>query len=194
MACVTARETPRDRPRARRPPAAGWRRRKPGSAKTRPAHFLVQQPDGVVLAIVGAERIRAYEIPASPVLSLHAACVARTGRISCGTTGTPSRAACQAASEPASPPPMMWRGEECFVLLFMAQSNAFDVEHEFALFSCDAHPASRSLSENASCTNRHVIAGLVPAFRTKPPENSCSWMTTFADPLHGASADEECCT
>ena len=33
--------------------------------------------------------------------------VGRTGRISCSTTGTPREATCQAASEPASPPPMM---------------------------------------------------------------------------------------
>jgi hypothetical protein len=32
------------------------------------------------------------------------------GRISCSTTGTPRSAACHAASEPASPPPMMWMG------------------------------------------------------------------------------------
>src|SRR5262245_1782928 len=34
------------------------------------------------------------------------AAVARTGRISCTTTGTPRAAICQAASDPASPPPM----------------------------------------------------------------------------------------
>ena len=32
------------------------------------------------------------------------------GRISCRTTGTPISAACQAASEPARPPPMTWIG------------------------------------------------------------------------------------
>src|SRR3972149_4828593 len=31
----------------------------------------------------------------------------RPGRISCSTTGRPASAICQAASEPASPPPMM---------------------------------------------------------------------------------------
>ncbi len=34
------------------------------------------------------------------------ASVERTGRISCSTTGTPALTICQAASEPASPPPM----------------------------------------------------------------------------------------
>ncbi len=34
--------------------------------------------------------------------------VATTGRISWSVTGTPIEAACQAASLPASPPPMMW--------------------------------------------------------------------------------------
>ncbi len=38
------------------------------------------------------------------------ASVARKGRISCSTTGTPARAICQAASEPASPPPITWMG------------------------------------------------------------------------------------
>src|SRR5262249_57504833 len=32
--------------------------------------------------------------------------VVRSGRISCSTTGTPRAAICQAASDPASPPPM----------------------------------------------------------------------------------------
>ena len=36
--------------------------------------------------------------------------VERTGRISCSTTGTPRRAICQAASEPARPPPITWMG------------------------------------------------------------------------------------
>ena len=39
--------------------------------------------------------------------------VARTGRISCRVTGTPRDAACHAASEPASPPPMMWITDQC---------------------------------------------------------------------------------
>ena len=34
-----------------------------------------------------------------------------TPRISCRTTGTPALAICQAASEPARPPPMTWTGE-----------------------------------------------------------------------------------
>ncbi len=38
------------------------------------------------------------------------AAVAVSGRISCSTTGTPASAACQAASDPASPPPMTWMG------------------------------------------------------------------------------------
>src|SRR5215210_747606 len=44
----------------------------------------------------------------SPVLC---AGVPLTGRISWSTTGTPRSASCQAHSEPASPPPMMWTGE-----------------------------------------------------------------------------------
>ena len=36
--------------------------------------------------------------------------VPTTGRISCRTTGTPAEAICQAASEPARPPPTTWMG------------------------------------------------------------------------------------
>src|SRR5215211_2554274 len=42
------------------------------------------------------------------------ASVPRTGRISCSTTGTPAAATCDAASEPARPPPTTWIG---FVML-----------------------------------------------------------------------------
>src|SRR5215207_3110859 len=38
------------------------------------------------------------------------ASVPRRGRISCSTTGTPALAICQAASEPARPPPTTWMG------------------------------------------------------------------------------------
>src|SRR6185295_628795 len=46
----------------------------------------------------------------SPVLCTG---VGRTGRISCSSTRTPRRAACQAASEPARPPPMMMTRVAC---------------------------------------------------------------------------------
>src|SRR5262249_20820025 len=39
-----------------------------------------------------------------------------TGRISCRTTGTPALAICQAASEPARPPPTTWMGLKVWVI------------------------------------------------------------------------------
>ena len=47
-----------------------------------------------------------FEQTSSASASVLCTGVARTGRISCNTTGTPRDAICQAASEPASPPPM----------------------------------------------------------------------------------------
>ena len=53
-----------------------------------------------------------FEQTSSASRSVWCASVPRTGRISCSTTGTPAGASCQAASEPASPPPydMYWLG------------------------------------------------------------------------------------
>src|SRR5580692_6953104 len=54
------------------------------------------------------------------------AAVVWNGRISCRTTGTPEFAACHAASEPASPPPMMWIGRMgALVTKLHATVNAF---------------------------------------------------------------------
>ena len=50
-------------------------------------HLLVQQADGVVLGIVGAERVGADQL-GQP--SVRCASVPRSGRISCSTTGTPA--------------------------------------------------------------------------------------------------------
>ena len=50
------------------------------------------------------------EQTSSASASVLCAAVERSGRISCSTTGTLRRAICHAASQPASPPPMMWTG------------------------------------------------------------------------------------
>jgi biotin carboxylase len=63
----------------------------------------MQQADRVVGGVVGAERVGADEFGEAVG---RCASVIRTGRISCSTTGTPALATCQAASEPARPPPM----------------------------------------------------------------------------------------
>ena len=44
------------------------------------------------------------------------------GRISCSTTWAPASAACQAASEPASPPPMMWIASRVIAASYAAPS------------------------------------------------------------------------
>ena len=72
------------------------------------AHLGVQQADGVVLPVVRAEGVGTDQL--GQVRRPWWASVPRTGRISCSTTGTPAWATCQAASEPARPPPMMWMG------------------------------------------------------------------------------------
>ncbi len=51
-----------------------------------------------------------FEQTSSASPCVRCASVIRTGRISCRTTGTPLSAICQAASEPASPPPTTWMG------------------------------------------------------------------------------------
>ena len=58
-------------------------------------------------ALVGRHRSEEFEHTSSASTGLvRWAAVAVMGRISCSTTGTPASAACQAASDPASPPPM----------------------------------------------------------------------------------------
>jgi hypothetical protein len=71
------------------------------------AHLPVQEADGVLLMVVGAEGVGADELREAVG---RWAKVAVRGRISCRTTGTPISAACQAASLPARPPPMTWMG------------------------------------------------------------------------------------
>ncbi len=69
-------------------------------------HFPMQHADGVACGVVRAERVRADQFGAGI-----RSCAPRwrdCGRISCRTTGTPAWAICQAASEPARPPPTTW--------------------------------------------------------------------------------------
>jgi hypothetical protein len=65
--------------------------------------------DRIAGGVVGAERVGTDEFGQMP--SVLCASVPRTPRISCRMTGTPALAICQAASEPASPPPTTWMGE-----------------------------------------------------------------------------------
>ena len=75
--------------------------------RAEPAQLLVQQADRVVSW--SSER-NELEQTSSAQPSVLCGSVARSGRISCRTTGTPACANCQAASEPARPPPMTWTG------------------------------------------------------------------------------------
>ncbi len=75
--------------------------------RAEPPHLLVEQADGIVLAVIGAERVRADELGEAVGLVDRGRAL---GRISCSTTGTPREAICQAASLPARPPPMTWMG------------------------------------------------------------------------------------
>ena len=99
------RKSRRDRPRARRRPAPGARRRA-HDQRIQPPHLLVQQADRVA---VRRRSERNWSRPARQAVGL-VRVGRRTGRISWRTTGTPCRAICQAASEPARPPPMTWTG------------------------------------------------------------------------------------
>ena len=72
--------------------------------RAEPAHLGMQEADGAALGVIGAERVRTNQF--GELSGLMHGGRAHRGRISCSTTGTPRRAICQAASEPARPPPM----------------------------------------------------------------------------------------
>ena len=67
-----------------------------------------------------------FEHTSSARPSVRCASVMRVGRISCSTTGTPAAATCQAASEPAKPPPMTWIGLMCEVCLLIGGAYHMD--------------------------------------------------------------------
>src|ERR1700722_18006122 len=73
-----------------------------------------------------------FEQTSSAKWEVGCAAVVRIGRISCRTTGTPEFAACHAASEPASPPPMMWIGRMgALVTKLYAIVNAFCRDYQW---------------------------------------------------------------
>ena len=112
---MTVAEKP-SRSTARAPPAGTWRAsadritsepRRRISACSRPTALCV---------VVRAERVGADQLgELAGLVGGGRAC----GRISCRTTGTPACASCQAASEPANPPPITWI--TCFCRAVMAQ-------------------------------------------------------------------------
>jgi len=71
-----------------------------------PAARISQCRRPTALASSSSER-KELEQTISASMPVRWAKVATFGRISCSTTGTPISAACQAASDPAMPPPMM---------------------------------------------------------------------------------------
>ncbi len=104
---VTAAEKA-SRSTARAPPAGSWCR-SPISMISPPAWRISQCSRPTALFSSSSER-NEFEQTSSASPSVWWASVPRVGRISCSTTGTPACAICQAASEPAMPPPTMWIG------------------------------------------------------------------------------------
>ena len=71
------------------------------------AHLGVEQADRIVLGIVGAEAVRADQLgEAVGVMGRRRLAASRAFRER--RTFTPASASCQAASDPARPPPMIW--------------------------------------------------------------------------------------
>src|SRR5262245_59883101 len=104
---VTCAEKP-SRSTASAPPAGSlWA--SPAAMISEPARRISSCSRPTALVSASSER-KLLEQTCSARPSVLCASVMRLGRISCSTTGTPAGAPCQAASLPASPPPMMWMG------------------------------------------------------------------------------------
>ncbi len=74
------------------------------AAANRPSNLLIW-----VFAAMLSGVLLSGILSGQPLMGVHAErSVPRTGRISCSTTSAPASAACQAASDPASPPPTTW--------------------------------------------------------------------------------------
>ena len=99
--------TARGRRRARRRRAGRGGR---PSAMTRPPAARISQCKRPTAFCSSSSERKELEQTSSARAPVWWAKVPVTGRISCRTTGTPISAACQAASEPARPPPMTWIG------------------------------------------------------------------------------------
>ena len=104
---VTSAEN-RSRSTASAPPAGSlWR--SPAAMISERARRISSCSRPTALVSASSER-NELEHTSSASPSVLCASVCRTGRISCSTTGTPASATCQAASDPASPPPTIWMG------------------------------------------------------------------------------------
>ena len=104
-ALVTAAENP-SRSTASAPPAGTWL----ASAQrmiSEPSRRISACSRPTALLAASSER-NELEQTSSARPSVRCASVIRNGRISCRTTRTPALATCQAASEPARPPPITW--------------------------------------------------------------------------------------
>ncbi len=102
---VTAAEKP-SRSTASAPPAGTWLA---SAARmiSEPSRRISACNRPTALLAASSER-KELEQTSSARPEVACASVIRTGRISCSTTRQPASAACQAASEPARPPPTMW--------------------------------------------------------------------------------------
>ena len=104
-AASTAFEKP-SRSTASAPPA-GTRWASPAPRMMEPARRISSCRSPMALVSASSER-NEFEHTSSARPPVRWASVARWGRISWRTVGTPARASCQAASDPARPPPITW--------------------------------------------------------------------------------------
>ena len=158
---VTAAEKP-SRSTASAPPAGTWLA-SPDAMISEPASRISACSSPTALFSASSER-KELEQTSSARLSVLCASVPRTGRISCRMTGTPASAACQAASEPARPPPTMWIG-----FMFMAVgNNALTLRNAIA-----DHQLAMRLRSRHDCglvvgQNRRYLRRLAAAIRPLP--------------------------
>ena len=104
---VTRAEKP-SRSTASAPPAGTWLS-SPAAMISEPQRRISACSRPTALYSQSSDR-KELEQTSSASPSVWWASVVRTGRISCRITGTPASAICQAASEPARPPPTTWMG------------------------------------------------------------------------------------
>src|SRR6202011_3041862 len=157
-ALVTAAENP-SRSTANAPPAGTWLA---SAARmiSEPSRRISAWSNPTALLAASSDR-NEFEHTSSARPSVRCASVMRSGRISCRTTLTPAFAACQAASEPARPPPIICRNcEDDWVPIIGTEVARFTAECTGPLDTTT--PATwRALSvlNLAECGSAVIIAG-----------------------------------
>src|SRR3984885_6468630 len=156
-AASTACEKP-SRSAASAPPSGAWCASAPGrTIEPRARISRCRIPTALVEA--SSDR-KEFEQTSSARWGVRCAAVARIGRISCRTTGTPEFAACHEASEPASPPPMMWIGRMgALVTKRPANVNAFCRDYQRRTAASKAAVGRRAALSGASRLVRTLRSG-----------------------------------